>query len=107
MFLARFSYDILPADREKAVDLISQEVAAARKQGLTARLLVPLTRPPGAAGLQFEVELVRLDQLDILRHQGFGNSEATADWARRMSDILQCPPHVELLKVAEDARKPG
>src|SRR5262245_15448726 len=107
MFLARFSYEIAPADRETAIDLIIQEVAAAQKQGLAARLLVPLTRAPGAAGLQFEVELVRLDQLDTLRHRGFGSSEATADWAQRMSQILQCPPQVEILKVAEHNRATG
>ena len=44
MYLARFSYDVLPANRQRAMDLIRREVEAARGRGLNARLLVPLTR---------------------------------------------------------------
>lgn len=101
MFLARFSYDIAPADRDKAVEMIAEEVAAAKQQGLAARMLVPLTRAPGAAGLQFEVELVNLDQLDQFRSRGIGNEMETADWASRMAEILVSPPHVEILRIAE------
>ncbi len=58
MYLARFSYDVLPINRQRAVDFIRREVDAARKNGLNARLLVPLTRGPGqGASLQFEIEL--------------------------------------------------
>jgi len=57
MFLARFSYDILPVNRHRALELIQREVEAARASGLKARLLVPLTRAHGGAALQFEVEL--------------------------------------------------
>jgi hypothetical protein len=57
MYLARFSYDVLPANRQRAVDLIRREVEAARREGRNARLLVPLTRGQGGAALQFEVEL--------------------------------------------------
>ena len=46
-YMARFSYSIKPVDRERALSLLGQEVEAARGQGLEARLLVPLTRPPG------------------------------------------------------------
>ena len=51
MYLARFSYDVLPANRQRAIDLIRQEVEAARKEGRNARLLVPLTRGQGGAAL--------------------------------------------------------
>ena len=33
MYLARFSYDVLPANRQRAVDLIRREVEAARREG--------------------------------------------------------------------------
>ena len=62
MYLARFSYDVLPANRQRAIDLIRREVEAARSDGRNARLLVPLTRGHGGAALQFEVELGSLDQ---------------------------------------------
>ena len=41
MYLARFSYDVLPANRQRAIDLIRREVEAARRDGRNARLLVP------------------------------------------------------------------
>jgi hypothetical protein len=44
LYLARFSYDVLPTNRRRAIDLIRQEVGGARKEGRNARLLVPLTR---------------------------------------------------------------
>ena len=56
MYLARFSYDLLPVDRDRAVGFIRREVEAARAEGLNARLLVPLTQGEGGAALQFEVE---------------------------------------------------
>jgi hypothetical protein len=64
MYLARFSYDLLPVDRDRAMGFIRREVEAARAEGLNARLLVPLTRGEGGAALQFEVELTSLDQLE-------------------------------------------
>lgn len=106
MYLARFSYDVLPVDRERAIDLIRQEIKAAQGRGLNARLLVPLTR--GAAdgpALQFEVELDDLEQLDQLRHRGVGDKEeATGAWMRAFSEILRAPPAVEILRV--DAMRP-
>src|SRR3954452_18595343 len=63
LYLARFSYDVLPANRQRAIDLIRQEVEAARKEGRTARLLVPLPRGKGGAALRFEVEPASLDRL--------------------------------------------
>jgi hypothetical protein len=95
MYLARFSYNFLPANREQALDLLRKEVAAAGKQGRQAKLLVPLTRPQDGAAMQFEVELENLDQFETLRQQG-----ETQDWMRELSDILTCPPAVELLRVA-------
>jgi hypothetical protein len=57
MYLARFSYDISPVDRQQAIDLIRREVKAACDRGLHARLLVPLTREHGGPALQFEIQV--------------------------------------------------
>src|SRR5712671_312319 len=65
MYVARFSYDVMPANREQALDYIRGELQAARDSGLNGRILVPLTRGHGGGpALQFEVELANLDQLD-------------------------------------------
>lgn len=101
MYLARFSYDVLPINRRRAVDLIRREVEAARTDGLQARLLVPLTRGQGDPALQFEVELTKLDQLDEFRHRGVGSDDETANWMRIFSEILVSPPKVEILRVDE------
>jgi hypothetical protein len=70
MYLARFSYDVLPINRQRAIEFIKREAEAAHRKGLNARLLVPLTRGNGNGGaLQFEVELTDLDQ----RRLGGGN----------------------------------
>jgi hypothetical protein len=61
------------------------------------RLLVPLTRGPGGAALQFEVELASLDQLERVRHGGPG--EDVGDLMQAFSAILRAPPEVELLRV--------
>lgn len=97
MYLARFSYDIRPADRDRAIELILREVEGATAKGLKARLLVPLTRALGGPGLQFEVELTSLDQLEGLRQDTQEGS--TGDWMREFSAILLSPPGVEVLRV--------
>jgi hypothetical protein len=99
MYLARFSYDVLPADRQRAVEFIRREVAAAREKGLTARLLVPLTRGQGGAALQFELELTGLDQLDQFRQRGVTSDEETRTWMNAFSEILRAPPLVEILRL--------
>jgi hypothetical protein len=101
MYLARFSYDVLPVNRQRAIEFILREVKAARSDGLNARLLVPLTRAHGGAALQFELELARLDQLDQFRERGVGTSEETGNWMRAFSEILVSPPAVEILRVDE------
>ena len=78
MYLARFSYDVLPVNRQKALECIRREVQAARSVGLDARLLISLTRGEGGAALQFEVELTSLDQLDQFRQSGVGSDDETA-----------------------------
>lgn len=106
MFIARFSYDVLPVNRQRALDFIRREVEAARSGGLTARLLVPLTRGQGGAGLQFEVELTSLGQLEDFRHRGAGGpASESEDWMRAFSDILNAPPLVEILRVDEAASR--
>jgi len=101
MYLARFSYDVRPVDREAALSFIRREVVAARERGLAARLLVPLTRAHGAAALQFEAELETLDQLDAFRQRGVGSRDETEEWMRAFSEILVCPPAAEILRVIE------
>lgn len=96
MYLARFSYDIKPADRDHAVQLIRREVETAAANGLKARMLVPLTRASGGPALQFEVELTSLDQLDRFRQKTARDGE---DWIREFSRILITPPAVEVLRV--------
>ena len=99
MYIARFSYAVLPVNRERAIEFIRREVEAAQRKKLTARLLVPLTRGPGGAALQFEVELASLDQFDTFRERGIESGEQTADWMHHFSEILLSPPEVELLRV--------
>ena len=101
MYLARFSYDIKPIDREHALGLLSREVAAARQQGLEARLLIPLTRAPSGGALQVEVLVPTLDRFETFREVGLGSSEETRAWMRELSQVLLEPPAVELLRVAE------
>lgn len=100
MYVARFSYDVLPVNRDRAVDFIRREVEAAREKDLAARLLVPLTRgSAGAPALQFEIELTSLDQLEQFRHRGVGSVAEAGDWMRAFSEILLSPPAVEILRV--------
>ena len=47
MYLARFSYDVLPVDRQHAIDFIRREMEAARGDGLNARMPMPLRRGHG------------------------------------------------------------
>jgi hypothetical protein len=102
MYLARFSYELLPVNRTRAIDFIRREVEAARSGGLNARLLVPLTRGRGDnAALQFEVELTSLDQLDQFRSRGIGSREETGNWMHAFSEVLTAPPCVEILSVDE------
>jgi hypothetical protein len=104
MYLARFSYDVLPVNRHRAMDFIRREVEAARSNGLNARLLVPLTRGrDDGAALQFEVELTKLDQLDQFRQRGIGSREETGNWMHSFSEVLTAPPCVEILHV-DDAK---
>ena len=100
MYLARFSYDLLPVNRQRGIDFIRREVEAARGNGLNARLLVPLTRGHGdGAALQFEVELQNLEQLDQFRHRGIGSQSETSNWMHAFSEVLTAPPAVEILHV--------
>lgn len=99
MYIARFSYFVAPVDRGRAVDLIRQEVEAAIARNMSARLLVPLTRTSGGAALQFEIELKRLDQFEAFRESGLGSAQGTREWIEEFSEILACPPEVELFRI--------
>ena len=102
MYLARFSYDVLPVNRQRALNFIRREVAAARNNGLNARLLVPLTRGNGnGVALQCEVELTQLDQLHQFRNRGIGSPEETGNWMQAFSEMLVAPTAVEILHVDE------
>jgi hypothetical protein len=76
-------------------------VAAAREKGLTAKLLIPVTRGQGGAALQFELELTSLDQLDQFRQRGVSSDEETRNWMHAFSEILLAPPVVEILRLDE------
>jgi hypothetical protein len=104
MYLIRFSYDFLPINRQQAMELISREVTGAQQRGLTARLLVPLTRGPGGPSLQYELELPSLDDMDDFRSTGMGSAERTGSWMHELSGLLTAPPVVEILRVAEAAQ---
>lgn len=98
MYIARFSYDLRPADRQQALDFIRREFDAAKMAGLRPRILVPLTRSQsGGPALQFEVALEHLDQLDQFRNRGVGSLEDTHHWMHDFSKILAAPPCVEIL----------
>jgi len=101
MYLARFSYDIAPSNRQRALQSMHQELEAAHKKGLEARILIPLTRAHGGPALQFEVALKSLDQLDEFRQQGSGGAKETSKWMQAFSEILLSPPAVEILRVDE------
>src|SRR5215211_6263087 len=101
MYVARFSYSIKPVDRERALGLLGQEVETARGQGLEARLLVPLTRPPGGPALQYELVLPNLDAFEVFREEGVGGEASTRACLRDLSTILLEPPSVELLRIAD------
>jgi hypothetical protein len=103
MYIARFSYDLLPSNRQKGMAFIRREVEAAKANGLSAKLLVPMTRAQGGPALQFEIELTSLDQLDQFRQRGFSSSEDTGHWMHAFSEILQAPPAVEVLRL-DDAQ---
>ena len=103
MYLARFSYDIAPSNRQRALELMHREVNAAHERGLEARILIPLTRAHGGPALQFEMALKSLDQLDEFRQRGSGGPKETSNWMQAFSEILLAPPAVEILRV--DAAK--
>src|SRR5205085_9821195 len=94
-----FSYDVAPVNRERALQSIRQELQAARKKGLDARVLIPLTRAHGGPALQFEVALTSLEQLEDFRHRGAGSPDETTNWMHAFSEILLAPPAVEILRV--------
>ncbi len=101
MYLARFSYEILPVNRQVAIDFIRREVEASRSDGHQARLLVPLTRGDGGPALQFEVEVDNLEAVEQFRHRGVGSDSETRSWMHSFSEILLSPPQVEILRVDE------
>lgn len=102
MYIARFSYALLPVNRQRAINLIRREIEAAKRNKLEARLLVPLTRGHGGPALQFEVELDSLDQFDRFREGGTASKEEISNLMREFSEILLSPPEVELLRVHEE-----
>ncbi len=93
MYLARFSYDVLPVNRQRAVDFIKREVRRRAPRTSRPRLLIPLTRGQVGAALQFEIEMTGLDQLDQFRREGAGQ------WMHAFSEILTAPPEVTILRV--------
>lgn len=107
MYIARFSYAVLPVNRQRAIDFIRREVAAAQHRQLDARLLVPLTRSHGGAALQFEVELADLEQFEQFRERGIESDEETGNWMHAFSEILTSAPEVELLRIDDAGGSQG
>jgi hypothetical protein len=99
MYVARFSYAIRPVDRDRALQLLRQQVEAAGEGGLEARLLVPLTRASGGAALQVVLVMPTLETFDTFREEGVGGEAGTRTWARELSELLLEPPAVELLRI--------
>ncbi|HYC49436.1 MAG TPA: hypothetical protein VED01_28495 [Burkholderiales bacterium] len=99
MYVARFSYHVLPINRQRAIDFIHREVEAAARKNMKSRLLVPLTRGHGGAALQFEVELASLDAFEQFRERGIQSEDETGRWMHAFSEILTGPPEVELLRI--------
>jgi hypothetical protein len=99
VYVARFSYDVAPVNRQRAIEFIQREVEAAARKKLNARMLVPLTRGQGGAALQFEVELPNLEQFEEFREKGIESDRETGNWMHKFSEVLTCPPQVELLRV--------
>ena len=48
MYVVRFSYAVSPVNRRKAIGYIQREIEPAGRSSLKSRLLVPITRAPGA-----------------------------------------------------------
>ena len=78
---------VSPVNRCKAIGNVQRESEAVGRSSLKSRLLVPITRAPGAPSLQFEVELKRLDKLEAFRSQGIGSKGATTKWMQAFSTI--------------------
>lgn len=107
MYIARFSYSIKPVDRDRAIALLAQGLAAARTQRMEGWLLIPVTRATSGAALEVQVELANLDQLEAFRERGQGGEEETRAWLRELSQILLEPPVVELLRIADVQAQPA
>ncbi|HEY0801342.1 MAG TPA: hypothetical protein VGD54_10900 [Steroidobacteraceae bacterium] len=101
MYVARFSYSVMPANRQRAIEFIRQELRAAARVPLKARMLVPLTRAQGGPSLQFELEVQSLDQFETFRERGIESDKETASWMQEFSEILTSPPSVELLRIQD------
>jgi hypothetical protein len=100
MYLVRFCYDLKPTDRDVALKIIREEVAAAAAKGSPARLLVPLTRGPGCPALEYELEVESLDDLEAFRDHGIAADEtATHHWMRAFSELLVAPPTVTVYRI--------
>lgn len=97
MYVARFSYDFAPKDRDEAMELIRREVQDARQLSLTARLLVPFTRASACVALQFEIEIQDLNALHDFRNRVSSGDSAKTEWMHRLATILRNPPQVEIL----------
>ena len=71
MYLARFCYDVLPVNRQRAIEFIHREVEAARANRLNARMLVPLYRSMEFEGFA-NVMLKQLGLDDIVKAPAAG-----------------------------------
>ena len=93
MHPSRFSDDLLPVSRQRAMDSIRRK--------LNPRLPVPLTRGDRGAARQFGVKSTRLDLPCKFCQAGVESSQDTGAWMRAFSEILRRPPEVAILRVDE------
>jgi hypothetical protein len=96
---ARFSYDVLPADRRCAIDFIRQAARSARGKGLKARLVIPLTCGDGDRVLRCEAELNGLHRRREFCPAGIGSSEQTGRWMQALSEVHICRPEMTVVRV--------
>src|SRR5215216_3338768 len=91
MYIARFSYDVLPVNRQRAIDFIRKELKAAEGNGLKSRMLVPFTRGPAGAALQFEIELHEPRPARSVPQSGFGIERGKGSAAPRIQRDTSLP----------------
>ena len=107
MYLARFSYDVLPGEppgRDR-LHFRGVEVKAAATEGLKRTVACaddPATWRRCQLSSSSSSWRASTSLTDFPRARRVGSDEETAKWMRAFSEILTAPPVVEILRVAEE-----